>query len=43
MAAFNSMPAPSPREAMRLTGAMAGSGLGIDTFDPDMNFDDAML
>ncbi|KAI1374493.1 p53-like transcription factor [Hypoxylon crocopeplum] len=46
MATFNSMPAlqsgASPGDAMGLNG-MSGSGLGIDTFDPDLNFDESML
>jgi hypothetical protein len=43
MAAFNSMPVPSPGEAIGLNAAMAGPGLGIEGFDADLNFDDAML
>ncbi|KAI3320220.1 p53-like transcription factor [Xylariaceae sp. AK1471] len=43
MAAFNSMPAPSPGDAIGLNAAMAGPGLGIEGFDADLNFDDAML
>ncbi|KAI5922390.1 hypothetical protein F4810DRAFT_711506 [Camillea tinctor] len=43
MAAFNSMPAPGHGEAMGLNAAMANSGLGIDSFEPDINFDESML
>ncbi|KAI0443465.1 hypothetical protein F4803DRAFT_310134 [Xylaria telfairii] len=43
MAAFNSMPAPGPGEAIGLNPAMAGPGLGIEAFDAEINFDDAML
>ncbi|KAL7621921.1 hypothetical protein AAE478_007421 [Parahypoxylon ruwenzoriense] len=46
MATFNSMPAlqsgASPGDPMGLN-AMAGSGLGIDAFEPDLNFDESML
>lgn len=45
MATFNSMPAlqpgASPGDAMGLNGM--GSGLGMDNFEPDLNFDEAML
>ncbi|KAI1325048.1 p53-like transcription factor [Xylariaceae sp. FL0255] len=41
--AFNSMPARSPGEAMGLNAAMGGPGLGIEGFDPDLNFDESML
>jgi hypothetical protein len=43
MAAFNSMPANGPGEAIGLNPAMAGPGLGIEGFDAEINFDDAML
>ncbi|KAI0408413.1 p53-like transcription factor [Xylaria palmicola] len=43
MAAFNSIPAPSPGDAVGLNPVMAAPGLGIDGFDADINFDDAML
>ncbi|KAI1343013.1 hypothetical protein F5Y15DRAFT_274272 [Xylariaceae sp. FL0016] len=43
MATFNSMPAPGPAEQMGLSAAMAAQGLGIDDFQPDLNFDEAML
>ncbi|KAH9907339.1 hypothetical protein F4778DRAFT_532831 [Xylariomycetidae sp. FL2044] len=44
MAAFNSMPAHSPGEAMGLNAAIAaGSGLGIEGFDSDLQFDESML
>ncbi|KAI0022923.1 hypothetical protein F4780DRAFT_788049 [Xylariomycetidae sp. FL0641] len=42
MAAYN-MPAPGPGEAMSLNAAMAGAGLGIDGFDPEITFDESML
>ncbi|KAI0379020.1 p53-like transcription factor [Hypomontagnella monticulosa] len=46
MATFNSMPAlqssASPGDAMGLNG-MSGSGLGIEPFEPDLNFDESML
>ncbi|KAI1175920.1 hypothetical protein F4777DRAFT_294285 [Nemania sp. FL0916] len=43
MAAFNSMPAPGASESIGLNPAMAGPGLGIDGFDAEISFDDAML
>lgn len=43
MAAYNSMPAPGPGEAIGMNPAMAGPGLGIDGFDTEINFDDAMM
>ncbi|OTB02169.1 hypothetical protein M426DRAFT_74761 [Hypoxylon sp. CI-4A] len=46
MATFNSMPAlqsgASPGDAMGLNG-MSSSGLGIESFEPDLNFDETML
>ncbi|KAI0010363.1 p53-like transcription factor [Xylariaceae sp. FL0662B] len=45
MATFNSMPAlqpGSPGDAMGMN-AMANSGLGIEGFEPDLNFDESML
>ncbi|KAI5861364.1 p53-like transcription factor [Durotheca rogersii] len=46
MTTYNSMPAlqsgASPGDAMGLN-AMSASGLGIDAFDPDLNFDESML
>ncbi|CAJ2505455.1 Uu.00g128490.m01.CDS01 [Anthostomella pinea] len=43
MATFNSMPAPSPGEAMGLNAAMVSSGLGLESFEPELNFDESML
>ncbi|KAI0506042.1 hypothetical protein F5B22DRAFT_651088 [Xylaria bambusicola] len=43
MAAYNSMPAPNSGETIGLNPAMAGHGLGIESFDAEINFDDAML
>ncbi|KAI1429785.1 hypothetical protein F5Y12DRAFT_336917 [Xylaria sp. FL1777] len=43
MAAFNSMPAPNSGEAIGLNPPIAGPGLGIEGFDAEINFDDAML
>ncbi|KAI1388015.1 p53-like transcription factor [Hypoxylon trugodes] len=46
MATFNSMPAlqsgASPGDAMGLNN-MSSSGLNIDPFEPDLNFDESML
>ncbi|OTA82233.1 hypothetical protein M434DRAFT_37218 [Hypoxylon sp. CO27-5] len=46
MATFNSMPAlqsgASPGDAMGLNG-MSNSGLGIEPFEPDLNFDESLL
>ena len=49
MATFNSMPAmqsgPSPGETLGLNAAMAASttGLGIEGFEHELNFDESML
>ncbi|KAI0392291.1 p53-like transcription factor [Xylariaceae sp. FL0594] len=43
MAAYNSMPVPGPGDAIGMNPSMAAPGLGIDGFDHEMNFDDAML
>ncbi|KAG6041270.1 hypothetical protein E4U41_005197 [Claviceps citrina] len=46
MATFNSMPAmtaTAPGEAMCLSHAVHGQGLAMGPFDPDFNFDEAIL
>lgn len=42
MANFNSMPAPGAADAMAMNG-MHPTGLGIEQFDQELNFDEAML
>ncbi len=37
------MPAPNSGEAIGLNPGMVGPGLGIESFDAEINFDDAML